>query len=342
MTALRKKAEVFLEYQGYIEAAPVSNQQLFAQAASNDTTTINFWRDQWIRQIKANHAVYGPFKNNSIAKLYKKELHKPCFLLGSGPSLKKNVHLLAQHKDLGIPIVSCLHNFAYLEDLGVPVDYYVTLDAGDVVIKEVSESGNSETDYFAKSKGKKLLAFIGTHPNLLAKWQGEIYFFNAPVPDAVYEQSLREIEKFPLFVSSGGNVLGACMYIAKAYLGCHTSIFLGADFSFSYNENFYSWPHELDKDLGNTLKVPDVYGIPVKTWPSYNNFKSYFDCIAQSVPGNYINCTEGGTLGAYWGGNIFSIKCMDLSTCIEHFSLSDNLKQSIEDPEGNHQFKILF
>ena len=239
MEPKRKQATVYLEYQPYIDASPVPVGNLYQQACSNDQVTINSWRDTWLSQTRANHAVHGPFKNKSLGKLFNKHRHSPVFLVGSGPSLKKNAHLLKG--DHGIPIVSCLHNFHYLEDLGVNVDYYVSLDAGPLTIEEVSEGGSAEVDYWAKTKGKKLLCYIGSHPNLLAKWQGEIYFFNCPVPDLGLEAEIDKIERFKVLVSSGGNVLGACLYIAKAFLGCHTTIFLGADFSFSYEEKFHAW-----------------------------------------------------------------------------------------------------
>lgn len=335
----RKQGTVWLEYQPYIDSPSSSPHEHYARAVENDTSTINAWRDIWISQYRANHAVFGPFKDRSIGKLYRKHLHQPAILVGSGPSLKKNAHHLL--KKNGIPIISCLHNFHFLEDLGVDVDYYVTLDAGEITIKEVSEGGSAETDYWAKTKGKTLLAFAGSHPNLLAKWQGEIYFFNCPIPDPGIEGELAKIEKFRTLVSCGGNVLGACLYIARAFLGCATSIFIGADFSFSYEEKFHAWDSPYDDQLGQVMKVRDVYGIPVKTWRSYDNFKQWFCWVAQKVPGVYINCTEGGTLGAYNEGNLRHIIQMDLEDCLTQYSISDHMKDQAENPETDTT-KILF
>lgn len=330
--SVRKTAEIFLELQPYIDQPPVPVASLHAQACSNDGVTVNAWRDTWVSQYQANHAVHGPFKDKSIAKLYQKHRHSPVFLLGSGPSLKKNAHLLKDKK--GIPIISCLHNFHFLEDLGIDVDYYVTLDAGPITIEEVSEGGNPETDYWAKTKGKTLLAYAGSHPNLLAKWQGEILFFNCSIPERETEEKIKAVEYFPHFVSSGGNVLGASLYIAKTYLGCETSIFLGADFSFGYNEKFHGWDSKYDIGLGHVVRMIDIYGVPVKTWPSYMNFASFFNWVAQSVPGRYINCTEGGIFGAFRDGNIRAVEQLPLEHCLERFSVSDHLKPLVDDPTG--------
>ncbi len=334
-----KQALVSLEYQPTILHCPVPAGALYQQAASNDAVTVETWKDTWISQAKANRAVFGPFKEKSIGKLFNKHRHSPMFVVGSGPSLKKNAHLLKG--DHGIPIISCLHNFHFLEDLGVNVDYYVTLDAGPVTIEEVSEGGNASTDYWAKTKGKKLLAYIGTHPNLLAKWQGEIYFYNCAIPNQQIESEIDQIERFKVLVSSGGNVLGACLYIAKAFLGARTTIFLGADFSFSYDDKFHGWNSKYDGKLGQFVKVTDIFGIKVKTWQSYANFKSWFDWVTQAVPGEYINCTEGGIFGAYNEGNIFSLKQMDLEDCIKGFSMTENIRDQVENPE-TQKISILF
>ncbi len=335
----RKQALIYLEYQNVIERSPVPVQNLYQQACSNDQVTVDSWRDVWISQTRANHAVFGPFRDRSLGLLFNKHRHSPMFVVGSGPSLKKNAHLLKGNH--GIPIISCLHNFHFLEDLGVHVDYYVSLDSGPVTIDEISEGGDPSTDYWAKTKGKTLLAYIGTHPNLLAKWQGEIYFFNCPIPSKEIEDALDSIERFKVLVSSGGNVLGAALYIAKAFLGCSTTIFLGADFSFSYEDKFHGWDSKYDKKLGQYLRVTDVFGNKVKTWQSYHNFKAWFDWVAQCVPGEYINATEGGTFGAYPEGNILCVKQMDLQAVLDRFKLSEHMREQAENPE-TAQIKILF
>lgn len=336
----RKQALVWLEHQPYIDFAPVPPDVLYQQACANDATTVTSWRDTWISQTRANHAVFGPFKEKSLGQLYNKHRNQPIFVLGSGPSLKKNAAQLVGNKT-GISIISCLHNFHYLEDLGVNVDYYVTLDSGPVTIEEIAEGGNPDTDYWAKTKGKTLLAYVGSHPNLLAKWQGDIKFFNCPIPNQDIENEINAIERFRVLVSSGGNVLGACLYIAKAFLGCSTTIFLGADFSFSYEEKFHGWDSKYDATIGNYIKLTDIYGNKTKTWQSYANFKAWFDWVAQKVPGEYINCTEGGIFGAYNEGNIRAIKQMDLDDCIVRFSMSEHVRDQVENPEIDAS-KILF
>lgn len=335
-----KKAEIFCEYQPYIDMPPQRRQANYAQATSNDTVTINTWRSTWMNNIRANHAKYGPFKDRSIGKFWAVHRNSPGICIGSGPSLKENGAGLKANQ--GIPTISCLHNFHFLEDIGAGADYYVSLDAGMITIEEVSEGGGkSADDYWEITKDRILFAYIGSHPDLLAKWKGEIYFFNCPVPDESLLKEIDEIEPFHTFVSTGGNVLGACTYIAKGVLGCNPLIFMGANFSFSYSDKFHGWDSKYDKNLGSYIRMTDVYGNKVKTWQSYANFKGWFDWLVETVPGIYINATEGGCFGSYPEGNIRGIRQMDLADVFSMFNMCDQVKTQCIDPETDER-KILF
>lgn len=326
-----KTAEITLEYQNYIQNVPVARESLYAEASKNDQTTIDHWKETWLKNIRANHKRFGSFSEHSVGQFWNRFIYQPCVVAGAGPSLKRNGHELKERGK--IPLVSCLHNFHFFEDHGVEVDFYVTLDAGEITIEEVSEGGSkTEEEYWEKTKGKKLLAYIATSPRLLEKWQGEVYFFNCPMPDPALDQAIDEIEKFHTYVSTGGNVLGACVYLAKAIFGGNPIIYVGADFSFSYDKKFHAWDSKYDKTLGQVLRSVDVFGNKVYTWPSYHGFKSFFDWMAESVPGLYINCTEGGSLGAYPDGNIMAIRQMDLCEFLGMYHLSDKTKASCENP----------
>lgn len=339
-----RKIELVLEYQNYIETPPVKPAQLYGAACSADGITIESWRKIWIDNIKANHKRFGSFKEKSLGQLFNSNQNKPAIIIGSGPSLGYNGGFLKDNKD--ILTVSCLHNYHFFDDRDVKIDYFVSLDAGEVVLEEVSEGGKkTEDEYWASTKDKKLCAFIGSHPKLFEKWQGEIYLFNAPVPDQQYAQAVTELEDFNLLVSTGGNVLGACLYIAKGFFGSNPIAFMGADFSFGYNTGkgykFHSWDSKYDAKLGNVMRGVDCYGNKVLTWQSYFNFKSWFDFVTLQVPGLWVNCTEGGMLGAYPEGNLMSVRQMPLKAFLEMYKMNDILKETSENPAIKEN-RILF
>jgi hypothetical protein len=330
---MARKAEITLELQNYIEHPPVQPEQLYGNAAANDKVTVDAWRKIWVSNIRENKKRFGSFKEHGVGKLFNQWKLGPAIIAGSGPSLKVNGHLLKERA--GIPLVSCLHNFHFFEDNGVEVDYYVSLDAGEVVVEEVSEGGKLTADeYWEKTKGKKLIAFIGTHPRLFEKWQGEIYLFNAQVPDESYRQEIEAIEPFHTYVSNGGNVLGACLYIAKGIFGANPIAFVGADFCFSYDKKFHGWDSKYDAHLGHVLRTVDIYGQKVVSWQSYINFKCWFDYIAVRVPGVWVNCTEGGTFGAYPEGNIMAVKQMDLKDFLGMYQISEHIRGQCERPRS--------
>jgi len=332
---MTRTAEIILEFQPYIMQCPVTPEQAHKEACVADDTTINHWRETWIKNIKANHKKFGSFAKHSVGKLYGSAQGSPCIIAGSGPSLK---HVGEKLKDRpkDMLLISCLHNFHYMEDHGAKVDYYVTLDAGPITIKEVTEGGTkSEDEYWKITKDRILIAYIGTDPKLLEKWQGKVYFYNAPVPDPEFLKEVQAIEQFNLFIESGGCVLGTATFLAKGFLGSQVTVFVGSDFSFS-NEakrRFHAWDSSYDANIGKYINCVDIFGNRAVTWRSYYNFKQWFEVVAQRVPGIYINATEGGILGAHRDGNIIHIKQMWLDDVFKMFGLSDHKKGQATKPE---------
>lgn len=341
-----KNIQIDLEFAPTIPGPPVAPKQLFKNAASNDEVTIESWREIWVESAQKNHALKGPFAKNSIGKLFGQYKGKGCIVVGSGPSLKENIQDLVEASK-HLPVISCLHNFHFLEDHGVKVDYYTTLDSGIVTVEEVSEGGTrTPEEYWALTKDKELLAFIGANPELIAKWQGKIHWYHCPIPNEDVMRRIEAIERFNTFVSNGGNVLGACFYAAKGIMAANPIIFVGADFSFSYDKKFHGWDSKYDATLGHAFKVPDIFGNKRYTWQSYYNFKQWFDYVASSVPGIYINATEGGCMGAYDGGNIRQITQLSLKEVAAMYSHHEHLREQCENPGGDvapgQKIKLLF
>lgn len=331
-----KNIEIDLTYQPYIDQPPHSVDQLHEKACTSDKTTVDHWRETWLTNYKAAKDNFGSFQDKAMGQLYGINKHKPAIVIGSGPSLSGAIPALKRNAALDSPIttISCLHNFGYFEDEGVHADYYLSLDSGGVVIDDVSESRNKDGNfYWEATKGKTLLAYISSDPRLWDLWQGDIYLFNCLVPDPGIREEYEKVEKMTHYVSSGGNALGGCMYVAKAVMGSAKIIYVGADFCFSYNNQFHAYKTHYDTP-GNVVLHSDVYGIPRKTWPSYLNFKFWFDKIAMTVPGEWVNASEG-LLGAYLGGNLRHFQYMDLDMALVPYKISETVTQVDTELKGN-------
>jgi hypothetical protein len=332
--------KIDLELQPYIPHPPVPMEVLYERSCSNDRPTLRTWRDVWIKNVQDNHAFAGNFAENGLGKLFNSLNMRPCIVAGAGPSLANNIELLKDRK--GIPLISCLHNFHYMEDNGCAPEYYVTLDAQDVTLEEVAEGGKkSLEEYLEISKDRTLLAFIGASPKLIKSWKGKIVWYTSPIPDQAIMDAFKEVEPFHTSIGTGGNVLGACFYIAKAIMGANPIVFIGADFCFSYDNKFHAWDSKYDRDLGQYIRAVDIYGNTVKTWQSYYNFKCWFDNRVSQVPGLYINASEGGIFGAYREGNIAQITQMPLKNVIDMYGINESIRQQCEVPT-EEQRVVLF
>lgn len=323
--------KIDLQLQPLIAAPPMTSDQLYKQACSSDEVTINTWRKIWKDNYVANKERFGSFADHSWASLFGINRHKPCIVIGSGPSLKYSIEALKKNQAMENPVmtVSCLHNLSYFVKEGIEVDYYLSLDAGKIVTQDAVEMNGASPDYYwEKSKGKKLLAYAASDPELFDKWQGEIYLFNAITPDLKLKGELEAVERFTSYVSSGGNAGGACTYFAKIIASSNPLMFVGFDFCFSYENQFHAYPSQYDNfnglGIGNCVRWPDVYGNMRSTWNSYLNFKFFMDSLPMRVPGDYISCSEG-IMGAYREGNIAQFQYKTLDQALAPYQLSEKI-----------------
>lgn len=323
------------EFQSYIPAPPVAKSTLKAQYSQSDEITIQSWWPEWKANKIANWNSFD-VPNNSVMTVYKAFAYKPTIIAGAGPSLKRNAHHLLKRSGMGL--VSCLHNFGYFHDMGVRPDFYMNLDAGDITIPEMAQGGKRDEDYYWEaSKDYTLLTALHCNPKLHKKWKGKILWFDTLLHGMNEEigDKAEGIADFRIYFQTGGNTLGACHYMAKAVLGSSPIIFVGADLSFSHEKKFHPFDSPYDKQFAGVVACHDVFGYKTATWPSYFGFKTWFEHQALgglgNTPGTYINCTEGGILGAYAEGNIMQIPQRRLKDVITEYTLHELLPGLVED-----------
>lgn len=345
--------DMILQVQPYIEGIPQGKSSAWRAATHNDGVTVKTWAKQWVDQTKINIENYDMIAN-SVMTEFQRFRGQPVILMGSGPSLEKNWTSLIgdslNHFGRGkIPIITNVHNFPFCEDRNImkESDYYLILDAGDICIKEMYEGGkHDEAWYWERTKNRTLIAYHGTHPEFLKRWQGPIKFYSTP--SATMElskefQTIIDSTKIPGF-NVGGNVMGAALYFARAILGCSVPIFMGMDLCFSYNRKFHPWDCWYNEKFSGVIPWTDIFGNRVYTWNSYFGFKNWFDYIAVGGNGNnphlIINATEGGILGSYPEGNIKQIIQLDLATALHLFNMSDRLPDQLK--QSAEQMHLLF
>lgn len=330
------------------QQSPFASKIPLARVQALDSSTIRYWYDIWLRNIKENKRRFGSFSSLSIGKFHKINDKKPALIIGSGPSLKKNISQLWRAKKQGILSVSCLHNFPHLHDNNAHADFYVTTDAGMIVSNHISEGGKlSREEYLKATKGKILLASTFTHPVVFEDWGGEVYFYNLPQDRGPVDEEFQKIETFSTNVpSGGGTVLGVAFYIAKLIMGSNPIAFVGADFAYGPDKKDYCWDHPDSKEnqkrfYDSPLEHVDIYGNKAFTSQGYYLMKHWFDDVCITTPGLYINCTEGGILGAYDVGNIASILQMPLKDFFKMYRLSDLTESQCKNPE-KPDIRVLF
>jgi hypothetical protein len=330
-----------LEYQPYIPGPPQGKEALWHNAVRSDEVTVKAWHDIWVRNTEENSKVSN-FAENSAMATHHACRYQPVIVAGSGPSLKKNWKMLVEEASdsnhpgrCGIKMVSCLHNFGFMEDRDLmgPDDYYITLDAGEITLSEVTEGGKDHDPdwYWERTANRTLIAYHAAYPALIKKWKGKILWFTTPFSSLDVGKALGQWvdwSKVPAF-NVGGCVLGAAWYFSRALLGCSVPIMIGADFSFGYDRKFHAWQSQYDSKFSGVMPWTDVYGNRVWTWRSYFGFKSWLDHQAMGGQGNnaqlMINATEGGILGSYADGNIQQIIQMDLKRAMHMFNCSAGL-----------------
>jgi hypothetical protein len=251
----------------------------------------------------------------------------PLVIVGAGPSLQKNIHLVAELQKRAI-ILGVNRTLTSLQNTGVWPDLAMALEAQDV--------GCHFNGIQAEQISALILA-VTASPNL----------FDLPFPRLLTYSGNIEADNWMFGTDdgvqelpSGGSV--SCSALSLGLLwGCDPIILLGQDLSFPGGEYYHShgadgdtraihdtesnvWKLEgYSDDLASTLQerlqgsapsftgtqVPGYYGGTVPTSTDFAAFRTWFENTALDHAGQtrIINCTEGG---AFIGG-------------MEHLPLSD-------------------
>jgi hypothetical protein len=307
--------------------------------------TLYSWRTPWLENTKKNLEHFKYFNRDHSIKVFANELiNRPVILVGAGPSLKNNIEYLRMAKEAGVAIIASHHALMYLsqEHIRIKPDYALVLDAGKTWTEYYGD-----LDFY---NDVPLLADQVCDHEQLKLWKGPIFFYRSAQPTEGEVANFLKMEMERIIspnmngsiIEVGGHVMGAMVSVSRGVMRANTIIFVGADYSFAPEGNFYPFDFTIDKEVpaehfggkeGEKLPAPpgvhgmiyDIFGNQVGTSSSYLQFKNVMDIgikvNMQSTIGtaedlDFINASEGGALGALVGGNSKWMKYMRLEDAI--------------------------
>jgi len=281
------------------------------QAAQDELAP--FWARNGLRNLPAVSQL--PL----VSRLKDKLKGVPMVIVGAGPSLEKNVHLLADLKDKAL-VLGVNRSLSSLQAAGVPFDLSMALEAQDIAY---------HFDDIDLSNSLALILACTVNPNLfqLAAPRRFTFANNINAIGWMFGQ-VEGVDELP----TAGSV--SCSALSLALLwGCDPIILVGQDLSFPDGAYYASigcdgqtqavWDeasqsYTLDgfgEGLANTERVrnsgkaprmtgttvPGYYGGSVPTTTDFAYFRQWFENTANDnqARARFYNCTEGG---AYIGG----------------------------------------
>lgn len=246
-----------------------------------NSSTIYFFKSIWIRSNFSNFKYI--LKSYQLFDFKNMFNNKPIIVVGAGPSLNKNVHLLKELKGK-ICIISAFSAAKVLEKEGIVPDFITTIDSLQYGI----------TDFEANIP---LICTKHCNRELLEKHKAnKIFSINSNEFLKSILENIKEDNVFP-----GTTVTYFCSTIAS-YFGASEIILIGQDFSWTkedthakgsvHNKNLYGY-----KEYHHyNMPVEDMYGNTVYTNKPFMKFKESFEEYVKILPENIrlIQASEGG------------------------------------------------
>jgi hypothetical protein len=285
---------------------------------------------------------------NELTDLYK---DKPAVLIGTGPSLTKNVHRLKELQGK-VVIIAVAQALRALLAYDVRPDFICTVDYGKTNLEHFKGLMDSNVP---------LIALNRTYAEILKRWQGPKFIVGTAVP-GFSDTTVGIIERKGQ-AEQGGSVIHLCMGAALNF-GCNPIAMIGHDLSFPEGKESHiptadagghievedgiiwwvvddprSHLHRKKKEKryshGPVQLVPGYYGGVVLTNMGLNSFITSTVGIMKNHPDKeFYDCTEGGA--KLKGAKQYSLKkylseqCkdeIDKSVIEPYLSLADDRKE---------------
>lgn len=267
--------------------------------------------DAWNKNMVKNQKYY--YDSYPIKSLYnEKYKNKPAIIVGGGPSLSKNVHLLKELQGSYL-ILSTHTSYKRLIKENIVPDFIVAVDRIQPVLKEYLETGYNVP----------LITEGICNPQILDYAREEIFFLKSNV-DGFSNVINDEFNKDIPPVDHAGTVTGSMMSLALN-IGCSPVIMIGQDLAFTDNlthdegvvQNVLSV--EKEKKRQGSVLVDGQNGEKISTSYVLKSYRDWFERTLSSAyeDANVINATEGGA-------NIKGMTNMKLSDVIKQYPAEKN------------------
>lgn len=211
----------------------------------------------------------------------------PAILVAAGPSLEKNVHQLRGAKGRSV-IIAADTALGYLLLRGIAPDFVVSVDP--------------QKETFRKFQGVEIPSDVAlvfhpaVTPHIPRHFPGPKYTLDAAMPAYQWLQE---------FWSPKGAIDIECMcqvhvgFNLAQWMGCETIILAGQDYCYSddgmhVRNGGYLTKEEDAAIVSNGQPAQDIFGKPVKTSPTFLNYKAILEKKIRQFPGKVLHANEGG------------------------------------------------
>lgn len=296
-----------------IDEVKIICQRIIVGKTLNDNIAI-YVSDIWTNNIVKSQKYY--YDSYPLASLFGGVLKdKPAIIVGGGPSLDKNVHLLKEVE--GKYVIFSTHTaFKRLMKENIRPDFVVAVDGIQPVLDEYKETGfdvpyitcgvcNFEVLKYAKSE----VFFTENSTNGFSM--------------AINEKFDKEIPP----IDTCGTVTGLILSLAvKA--GCSPAIMIGQDLAYTNHKTHANGTIDGDKTVDITkydphrILVDDQNGGKIETSVLLTSYRDWFEhYMKHEFKGkDIINATEGGA-------NIRGMRNMTLRDVIDTYETEENMKE---------------
>ena len=280
-----KKVEIAPIYEKIYEKEIIEFLKQVKNSIDTDLISVSTkesFKTEWTRNNFGNiDSILNSYNIYDFKDIFK---DKPIVVVGAGPSLNKNVHLLKEIE--GKVCIICAFSAAkVLEKQGIKPNFLVTVDSKQYGLEEYEAN-------------IPLLYIKEARKELLEKHKSEKLFCLSI--DELFLINILDLEEKISFIPMSGTVASFAAGTAR-HFGASEIILIGQDFSWTkekaHADGTVHKKTESYKTYHNyNMEEKDIYGNTVYTNKPFYKFKLWFDDFTASLPDNVkmIQATEGG------------------------------------------------